>query len=193
MSQINLLPWRALQKRQQQQRFLGLLALVSLLMLGLLWAISSGIAQQTTLQQQVNQTLTQQITALQQQLHASKTVGLARNQLATRIELIAYYQQQRNLSVWLFNQLATLVPDTVSLQRLSLAEQRIQLSGHTRDASALAAMLRKFEQIPALQQARLVSLISEEPPLQASSSLAQFSLQVAINPEAELLPWQTQP
>lgn len=193
MSQINLLPWRALKKRQQQQRFLGLLALVSLLMLGLLWAISNRIAQQTTTQQQVNQTLTQQVTALQQQLHASKSIGLARKQLVTRIELIAHYQQQRNLSVWLFNQLAALVPDTVSLQRLSLAEQRLQLSGHTQDASALAAMLRKFEHVPALQQARLDSLISEEPPRYASRSLAQFSLQVAINPEAELLSWQTQP
>lgn len=192
MSQINLLPWRALRKQQQQQRFLGLLALVSLLMLGMLWIINSWIVQQTSLQQQKNHTLTQQITALQQQLHASKAVGLERKQLITRIDLIAQYQQQRNLSVWLFNQLAALVPDAVSLERISLAEQRLQLSGHTRDATALAAMLRKFEQVPALEQARLHSLISEEQLVQEASPLAQFSLQVAINPKTELI-GQTQP
>lgn len=186
MSQINLLPWRALRKQQQQKRFLVILALVSLLMWGLVWMINNWIVQQITLQQQANQVLTQQIGGLQQQLQTRKAVGLQRQQLVTRMELITHYQQQRNLSVWLFNQLARLVPDDVSLQRISLVEQHLQLSGHVRDATALAAMLRKLEKTPALEQARLDSLIHEEDKTSEQRSLAQFSLQVAITADADL-------
>lgn len=110
MSNINLLPWRALHQARLTQRIVRQLIMVSVLMVAILGTALHYIKQQTERQQWRNSQLLQASTALDAKLAAIERVQVQERELSQRRDLIAELQGSRTQALRLFIQLPTGYP-----------------------------------------------------------------------------------
>ncbi|PSJ44997.1 fimbrial assembly protein [Zobellella taiwanensis] len=177
MSNINLLPWREGLRARQKRQFLLLLAGAAALTLALMLAINLWIHRLIAHQQERNQFLQTETVRLDQVLGDIRLIKEQRAQLIERMRLIDGFQQRRNFSVRLFNQMPALVPPGVYLSEVSVAGDRLELNGKTEAYPRVASMIRAMEATPWLSEPRLSSIFaSDSQPI----SLSQFAMQVRI-------------
>ncbi|MCE5359475.1 PilN domain-containing protein [Candidatus Igneacidithiobacillus taiwanensis] len=174
---INLLPYRDAKRIQNQRLFLGGL---------LLFLIVVGIAYYGLYQIFANRVSEEQakvayLQSVSQELDA-KIASVAdlrkkRDALLAREKTITALQEQRDLTVRIFNSLAAITPNGVFLSSLQQTGNSISLSGYAQGNDQVAEFMRKIEQ----------STIFEKPTLDiiskaqlAGQNAEQFTLQMQI-------------
>ncbi|MFP2769709.1 PilN domain-containing protein [Oceanisphaera sp. KMM 10153] len=177
MSNINLLPWRENERAARKKQFMVILAVASLITVAVMLAGNMWIHQQITRQQQRNQFLQNETVKLDVILGEMRNIKEQRHKLLERVALIDSFQQRRNLSVRLFNQLPELVPPGVYLSSLNVVGNQIDIVGKTEAYPRVANMIRDVESRDWLYEPRISSIFtSDTDPI----ALSQFSMRLNV-------------
>lgn len=145
MTQINLLPWRQLQREQRKRRFfihLSGYAAITLLLL-LLWHMN--LAARLHHQEGRKQYLQQRVTVLSDQLKKLDNLQKQKAQLLTRMTIIQQLQADRPIMVHVFDELPRLLPNGVYLTRMQAQDNSITLQGKSQSNTLISSFMRNLE------------------------------------------------
>lgn len=129
MPKVNLLPWREERRKQRERKFYKLLAVSAITAAAAVTATGYFTNALLLFQQQRNQILQQEITALNMKLGEIQDIQNKRNELLARMGIIERLQANRNATVHFFNELTTITPDGVNLSAITQQEQQVDITG----------------------------------------------------------------
>jgi type IV pilus assembly protein PilN len=148
MTRINLLPWREARRKQQQLRFLTMLAaggVVGILSLGFTHLlIESQVAQQETR----NQYLRGEITRLKKAEAEIKELDKTKARLLGRLEVIQNLQSSRPGMVKVFDALVRLLPENAYLTLIKSEGNQLTLKGMASSNNVISIFMRKLTDSP---------------------------------------------
>src|SRR6056297_2428374 len=183
MPRINLLPWRAQQRKERQKNF----ALASLA------AVLSGLLIMFLVSMR-NQRLQQEIARLDNQIKEIRDLRLRKERLLARMAAIDDLQRARPEVVFLFDQLVAVMPEGVHPTELTQNGRNLLLRGIAESSTRVSALMRNIADSPTLGDPRLQVVQSGQGRDQAtegSGRRAQFALaarQVGIGDDQEAQP-----
>lgn len=155
MAKINLLPWREELRQQKKKEFLsliGLAALVTVLVLGLVHLYIGGLKEH---QQQRNKLLEDEIAILNDKIVEVKTIGEQKSKLLSKIDLVQRLQESRPEIVHLFDEIPRATPDGVFLTKFTQAGADLTFEGKTQSNARVSAFMRAVEASQWLQTPKL--------------------------------------
>lgn len=145
MPRINLLPWREERRKERQQTFnvmsalvVGAGALVVLAMYGLASAEISN-------QQARNSYLKDQIAGLDKQISQIKDLQQTKQQLLARMKIIEQLQESRPSEVHVFDQLVKTLPPGVYLTHITQRGDQLTLDGVAESSARVSAYMRNID------------------------------------------------
>ncbi|GAB4270157.1 MAG: type 4a pilus biogenesis protein PilN [Methylomicrobium sp.] len=162
MARINLLPWRAELKKQQQQQFLTAGFLAILTTLALMFSVHMHIEGLKEYQNSRNQLLKSEIAILDKKIAEIKSIEEKKNQLLTKIEVIQKLQESRPLIVRLFDEVARRTPDGVYLTNFNQAGAMLTFNGKTESNARVSAFMRAIEASEWLHSPKLNIIQSQQ-------------------------------
>ncbi|MGR9116632.1 MAG: PilN domain-containing protein [Gammaproteobacteria bacterium] len=145
MARINLLPWRAELKKQQQRDFLSAGGLAILLTLVILFAVHTYIEGLKEHQEGRNQILKNEIAAVDKKIAEIKSIEEKKNKLLTKIEVIQKLQESRPLIVHLFDEMTKTTPDGVFLTKFAQDESVLTFNGKAESNARVSAFMRAID------------------------------------------------
>ncbi len=145
MARINLLPWRAeLRKQQQQDFFTGAgfgVALTLALMLFLHLDINSMVA----FQEERNRFLDGEIQTLDKKIKEIEDLEVKKKRLLGKMDVIQELQASRPEIVHLFDELGRTIPEGVYLSDLIQADKNLTVNGMAQSNARVSAYMRNLE------------------------------------------------
>ena len=145
MAKVNLLPWREELRQQKKKEFLsllGLAALVTVLVLGIVHLYFDGLKDH---QNQRNKLLQDEITLLDQKIVEVKTIGEKKSKLLAKIDLVQRLQESRPEIVHLFDEIPRTTPDGVFLTKFTQNGAELLFEGKTQSNARVSAFMRAVE------------------------------------------------
>lgn len=175
MAHINLLPWRA-ERRQQQQKEFGALALFAAIVAGvivfLVHTYMQGLIQY---QNDRNQYLRNEITILDKKITKIKELDKTKRALLNRMKIVERLQASRPGVVHMFDQLVTTLPPGLYLTDFSQKGSGIHISGTAESNARVSAYMRNLDASPWFAHARLEIITSKTTPI---GKVSEFKLTV---------------
>lgn len=155
MPRINLLPWRAQQRKERQKNFA--LASLAALLFGLLvmWLVNMGIQGRIDHQNARNQRLQQEIATLDEQIKEIRDLRLRKERLLARMAAIDDLQRARPEVVFLFDQLVAIMPEGVFLTEMTQNGRNLLFKGYAESSTRVSALMRNIADSPTLADPRL--------------------------------------
>jgi len=161
MYHINLLPWREARRVRRQRQFVATSITTAVGAFALLLLINWYISGRIDNQQQRNRTLTAEIARLDQQIATIEDLKQERQRLLSRKTVIEELQVNRTLMVHLFDELATTVPEGLSLTRVQQQGSKLFIDGMTQSNARVSSYLRNIDASEWLHDPELI-IIEEE-------------------------------
>ncbi|MBK8817207.1 MAG: PilN domain-containing protein [Methylococcaceae bacterium] len=155
MAKINLLPWREELRQRKKKEFLSLLglgALVSVLIIGLVHLYIDGLKDY---QNQRNKVLQDEIVELDKKIVEVKTIGEKKSKLLAKIDLVQRLQESRPEIVHLFDEIPKTTPDGVFLTKFTQLGPNLVFEGKTQSNARVSAFMRAVEASPWLKSPKL--------------------------------------
>jgi len=181
MPQINLLPWRQIQRAQRQREFgfLALGAVAAALFVTFLTylAFTSAIDGQRAR----NDLLKQEIAELDKQITEILGLEAQKQRLIARMDIITRLQRSRPEVVHVFDQLARTLPDGVYLSSVKQSDKRIELKGIAQSSTRVSTFMRNIEASPWLANPEL-QVVETLKSGGAGSEFTLFATQKSIEP-----------
>ena len=195
---INLLPHREAARKRKREAFyatLGLSALVGGVVSG---AIFLWYAAQINDQQAKNTVLTGEIKRLEGQIKDIATLQQEIAGLRARQQAVEDLQADRNMPVYLLNELVKQLPDGVYITSLKQDNQTVSLLGVAQSNERVSELLRNLGNNSLwLRQPELVEIVAGEVnvPQRGTRRVSNFSIRVALvrSQETEANPAATKP
>lgn len=162
MARINLLPWRAELKKQQQQQFLTAALLSIVLTLVLIFAVHMHYDDVMSYQESRNQMLRNEIAVVDKKIAEIKSIEEKKTELLTKIDVIQKLQESRPLIVHLFDEVAKRTPDGVFLTSFAQSEAVLTFNGKTESNARVSAFMRAIEASEWLHSPKLNIIQSQQ-------------------------------
>lgn len=175
MTQINLLPWREMRRREQDRKILTMAVGVWVLM-GLL--VFYGHLHVTGLiehQNERNKYLQTKIAELDEQIKEINELKRRKADLIARMEVIQELQRNRTQIVHVFDDLVRKLPEGVYLTNLEKKGNRITLKGLAQSNARVSALMRNLDSSPWFANPDL-DVIDVRP--REGTRISQFTLRV---------------
>jgi type IV pilus assembly protein PilN len=148
VSGINLLPWRAERRKQQQKQF-GSLALAALLFTGAaMLFVHYQIEGLIGYQDQRNQFLKVELAQIEQKIKEIEDLESRKAKLVSKMEVIQRLQSSRPEIVHLFDEVARTLPEGVQLTDLTQADGVLTINGIAQSNARVSAYMRNIEASP---------------------------------------------
>ena len=180
MSNINLLPWRDDFKKKKKQQFFAVLVLSSLLVLGLSYGGKIYVDSLIAAQQQRNQFLQTQTIILDRRIAEISQIKKEKAELERRINLIQQLEEKRNYATRLFNTLVDVVPAGIYLNKVTFANEQIDVNGMSESNNRLAKMMRNIDSSGWLGDSYISSIVAgPSKPIK----LSKFAMKFIVLPE----------
>ena len=145
MKGINLLPWRELERQQQQQRFVRQVAVWGGFWFLILAGVWFGIDQLNTHQQSRLSRLQSEIQLLDAKLAELRDIKAKEELVNKRITAVSALQKQRDQVTRLFNLLPLVVPTGVYIDKITLNGERVEIAGRSESNVRLSSMVRQVD------------------------------------------------
>ena len=145
MARINLLPWRAELKKQQQRDFLSTGGLAILLTLVILLAEHTYIESLKEHQEDRNQILKNEIANVDKKIKEINAIEEKKNKLLTKIDVIQKLQESRPLIVHLFDEMTRTTPDGVFLTKFTQDGSLLTFNGKAESNARVSAFMRAID------------------------------------------------
>lgn len=155
MPRINLLPWRAAERKERQKNFL-IASLVAAVAGGLImWLVNTGIQGRIDYQSARNQRLQQEIAVLDDQIKEIRTLRVRKERLLARMAAIDDLQKARPEVVFLFDQVVRVMPEGVYLTEFTQNARSLLFKGVAESSTRVSALMRNIAGSPTLADPRL--------------------------------------
>ena len=162
MTRINLLDWRGAQRERRKQQFtvlLGLAFLVSAAIVGIAYfAMDAAISHQ----QERNQILQKEITALDKQIVEIQELQKVKANLLARMRVIEQLQQSRSATVHFFDEIINTLPDGVYLTSIKQSGADVTLDGNAESNGRISAYMENLDASPWFKDPKLVIIKTSE-------------------------------
>ncbi len=145
MANINLLPWREEQRREQTRQFATIAGLSVLLTLAIIVLIHVTFSSQIDFQNRRNQLLENEIRTLDASLKQIADLEETKEQLLSRMDIIQSLQQQRPQIVHLFDDLVRTVPEGIYLTAIRQEGDAITIQGVAESNGRVSAYMRNID------------------------------------------------
>ncbi|TXY15926.1 PilN domain-containing protein [Vibrio mimicus] len=157
---INLLPWRDERREAHKRRFLGLVVLGVLMAVLMQFGAGEYLSSQVAKQQERIGYLKQHIFSLDQQIAKLKMAEEEHKALLTRLTVVEQLQQKRNKTTDFMNQMPTLIPEGVYVDKIKMNGHDIEISGISDSTARLATMLDNLEKSAKLGEVEMHEIVS---------------------------------
>lgn len=155
MTQINLLPWRELRRKEAQRQFAsvaaGAVVLMGLTIFYVHWHVSGLIEQQ----QARNEFLKKEIEAVDKKIAEIREIETERKKLVARMEVVQQLQSQRPRIVYLFEEFVNVLPDGVYLTAVKQADNALTIEGLAQSNARVSTVMRNIDASAWLDKPRL--------------------------------------
>jgi len=179
MPRINLLPWRAEERKKRQREFafaaMGALVAGGAVTLMLSLIMSGRIEQQN----EKNQVLKDEIVKLDKQITEILGLENQKQRLIARMEIIQKLQRSRPEVVHLFDQLVKTLPDGVYLTSVKQADKRLELKGLAQSSTRVSAFMRNIDDSEWLDKPEL-EVVEVKKDAALGSEFTMFANQVGV-------------
>ena len=155
MALINLLPWREELREERKKQFLTSL-LAALLFTGLFFYV--GVLFMNSLideQNNRNSFLGEQIVALDEKIKEISTLEKERDRLLARMQVIQELQTSRPKVVKILDSLARIVPEGVSLNKVTRQGTDISFNGAAQSNARVSVFMRQIDENPEFEESQL--------------------------------------
>jgi type IV pilus assembly protein PilN len=155
MPRINLLPWRALQRKERQRNF-AVAAVAAVILGGLVMLLVNTVIQGRIDHQNArNQRLQQEIAVLDNQIREIRNLRLRKERLLARMEAIDELQRARPEAVYLFDQVVEITPAGVYLTEFTQNGRNLLFRGVAESSTRVSALMRNIAASPTMGDPRL--------------------------------------
>ncbi len=180
MAHINLLPWRAERRKQQQREFAMaafFTAAVAVVIVFLVHTYFEGVIQY---QQERNQFLHNEITMLNKKISKIKALDKTKRELLNRMKIVEQLQASRPAAVHMLSQLVATLPPGLYLTSFSQQGSVVHIAGVAESNARVSEYMRNLDASPWFSHARLEVVINKKTPI---GSVSDFKLNVKfVNP-----------
>jgi type IV pilus assembly protein PilN len=145
MARINLLPWRAELRKQQQKDFATAILLGVSLTAAIMLFVHTSISGRIDYQASRNTFLHGEIAVLDQKIKEIQDLESRKKRLLARMEIIQELQTSRPSSVHLVDELARTIPEGVYLSDLAQTDKNILVNGFAQSNARVSAYMRNLE------------------------------------------------
>lgn len=145
MAHLNLLPWRAELRRQQQKDFVTLTAFGVLITLLLLLLLHLNINSRIDYQSERNKYIQSEIASLDSKIKEIQDLEVKRKRLLAKMEVIQELQASRPEIVHLFDELGRTIPEGLYLTDLSQSDKNLIVNGMAQSNARISAYMRNLE------------------------------------------------
>jgi len=146
MTKINLLPWRETYRREKNNEFYVILAIVAALAAGAGFGGLQYANDKVQFQEKRNARLTTEIDLLQEELAAIRELESTKDNLLARMRVIQELQGQRPQIVHTFDEVATRLPDGVFLTAMKQSGiKQLILEGRAESNARVSALMRRMD------------------------------------------------
>ena len=180
MPRINLLPWRAAERKRRQQQFavaaaaaIGAAAAVT----GLLWLMVGGWIDT---QNEKNELLRTEISALEKQIKEIDGLEDQKQRLLARMRIIETLQRSRPEVVHLFDQLVRTLPEGVYLTSVKQTNRRLELKGIAQSSTRVSEFMRQIGESAWLAEPELVVVETKGKDAAQGSEFTLYANQVGV-------------
>jgi type IV pilus assembly protein PilN len=178
---INLLPHREEKRRRRKAAFftgLGLAAVVGLLVVGLWYTV---LEQMISTQRGRNDFLTAEIKKLDAQIKDIATLKAEIEALKARQKAVEDLQTDRNIPVYLLNELVKQTPEGVYLTSIKQAQQNVTVTGVAQTNERVSELLRNTAYNSAwLERPELIEIKAAQANNKDPRRLFDFSMRLSL-------------
>lgn len=185
---INLLPHREVKRQERKRAFFSALALASLVGMALVVVWYAVIQQLASSQQARNRFLAAEIKTLDAQIKDIASLKSDIDGLKARQQAVEDLQTDRNVPVYLLNELVKQTPEGVYLTSIKQSENIVTVSGFSQTNERVSEMLRNTAyNSPWLERPELIEI--KAAPLQGRDTrrLFDFSMRLSIKRPQSIL------
>jgi type IV pilus assembly protein PilN len=156
---INLLPHREARRQQRKQAFFAGIGMAVLVGAGIVLLWYTAVNTQINTQEQHNQFLSNEIKRLDAQIADVSTLKAEIAALKARQKAVEDLQADRNMPVYLLNELVKQTPDGVFLTGIKQGGQQVSITGVAQTNERISEFLRNTSSnSPWLEKPQLVSI-----------------------------------
>ena len=148
MTRINLLPWREARRIQRQRDLSVMLVVAALLGCGIVYLVHTEMANRIQFQQERNEYLRGEITALKKAAEELAELQKTKSRLIERITVIEKLQTSRPGMVRMLDELVRLLPEDIFLTSFKTADNRVTLNGTARSDLIISNFMRSIMASP---------------------------------------------
>lgn len=179
MPQINLLPWRAEQRKERKMAFLvalGAGTLAALLATFIIYLFFGSLIEG---QQQRNEKLKAEISTLDKQIEEINSLEAQKQRFISRMEIIEKLQRSRPEIVHVFDELVRTLPDGAYLTGVKQTNSRLKIDGVAQSSTRVSTFMRNIDSSQWLRNPELdIVETKSNQPLGANFTL--YADQVAV-------------
>jgi type IV pilus assembly protein PilN len=178
MPQINLLPWRDELRKRREKEFIITAVIAALLMGGVVLGVHLHYESRIAYQNQRNQFIETEITALDKKIKEIENLKKERDRLIARTNVIQNLQSGRPEVVHVFDELVTTLPDGVYYTKVAQKGRGLNLQGVAQSNARVSSLMRSLDTSTWFTNPSLVEIKSDSKQDQ-SVRLSSFSLNVS--------------
>ncbi len=145
MAHINLLPWRKVALKKQQQKYFTILATVGVFTFALVLSINFYYQARIDGQNSKNQFLKNEIAQLDIQIAEIKSLNAKKTALQKRINVVEQLQRSRNVGTQVLDEIAKIIPNGIYIIEMQKQGNTLLLTGKSESNNHLANMIRAVE------------------------------------------------
>lgn len=155
MTQINLLPWREMRRKEAQRQFVSVAAGAVVLMGVLIFYAHLHISGLMAEQEARNAYLEKEIEAVDKKIAEIKQLESEREKLVARMNVVQQLQSQRPRIVHLFREFVDVLPEGVYLAKLKQQNNAITVEGFAQSNARVSSVMRNIDASEFLDKPRL--------------------------------------
>lgn len=145
MARINLLPWRENLRQERQRNFMVALGATVAVAIVLVLIANHLVNRQIDGQDNRNNYLQSEIRQLDRDIQRIEELEETREHMLARKNVIENLQENRSMTVHLFNYLAQTVPEGVRLTSIRQAGEELTILGTTQSETRVSEYMRNIE------------------------------------------------
>lgn len=175
MAHINLLPWREELRQEKKKAFIGVTAGMGILMGGVVLLVHMYFAGMMEYQESRNNFMRAEIKKVDESIKEIEELERQREQLIARMRVIESLQQNRPEIVYLFDELAKLIPDGLFIEKLEQKDRAVVVNGRAQSNARVSSFMRALEASPRFTTPMLDVITTDQ---RSTDRTRQFTLRV---------------